>query len=527
MGGGILQLVARGYEDLYLTSEPQITFFKLVYRRHTNFTIEPIPHLFQTNKPTFGDTVSCVISRNADLVGSVQLVVKLPKINLFSDPRSKFAWVRKVGFALIKSVEVVINGRVIDKHYGEWLNLWAELTGDLVGNKSDGFNKMIGNVPDNYNFSSSKESYLLYIPLQFWFCRNSGNAIPIINLQYSDIKINVEFETAENCYMLGPSHYIKCYDDIVNFKPYEYIEQTINGITNAGIFIDYDIERRNLYYYKLTNNKLIGMPIPEDTNPEDIDISQLSSSNGIQYQIIGKTSQYTTYPEISSKSITYTSRGTEAIVNNLNFEQCFLLIDYYYLDEDERYRFSQSKFDYLIEQVYTTPNVIIDNIHWNPKIITENPCKLQVWVSQLAEIYNSKDYFNYSDSYQRKLFNSENYDVRLGYPIGKSLISNETILYNGNERITKRPQNYFSDIQSYQYTKYDLSPGINFYSYSLYPFMAQPSGTANTSQFDNIQIAMDFTSTVKPTHKAFFRCYCVCYNILRFVNGLAGLVFIK
>lgn len=536
MGGGLLQLVALGYENLYLTDNPQITFFKVVYRRHTNFSIEPIQHKFQS-EPTFGDRVSCVISRNADLAGNMYIVVKLPAVGNFTDNKNKFAWVRRIGFALIKQVEIEINGRVIDRHYAEWLNIWAELTGDLTSNNKDKFNNMIGNIPELYDFTDSKQSYQLWIPLYFWFCRGSGNAIPIVSLQYSDIKINVEFEEAKNCYLLGPSHFIKCQDDLVSFTKNEYLEQTINGITNSGIFLDFDPVTKYLYYYQLTG-KFISY-LSNDTNEtnesDDIDeedyinnnFINLLKSNETEYKILGKSSGYSTYVEVGSSATTYTTLLSSTIIRNINFDSAFIVVDYYYLDEDERYKFAQAKHDYIIEQLFYTPSTILDNISHDVLITVDNPCKLMVWITQLASNYTSKDYFNYTDTYQRKLFSSDMYDVKIGDPVGSSLIKEETILFNGMPRLSMRTSDYFDKIQIYQHTNYDISTGINMYSFGLYPLMTQPSGTCNMSQISDLTVSMKLTSKINERNKALFRAYCLTYGVLRIINGLAAPIFIK
>ena len=145
MGGGLIQLAAYGKEDMFLTTDPQITFFKMIYRRYTNFSKEEIPKNFAT-EANFGRNVNCTIDKVGDLVGNIYIVVKLPKVVLPSTGRTTFAWVRKVGFALIKSVSVIISGHQIDKHYGDWLNVWAELTGEFSGPQKRGYRKMIGDV---------------------------------------------------------------------------------------------------------------------------------------------------------------------------------------------------------------------------------------------------------------------------------------------------------------------------------------------------------------------------------------------
>jgi len=524
MTGSILQLVAKGYEDLYLTGSPQITFFKMVYRRHTNFTSETIPQYF-INQPNFGTRSTCIIGKDADLIGEMHLAITLPKINKITDQRVKFAWIKKIGFGMIKSIDIEINGKIINRHYGEFMNLWAELTGKIKGNQQRGYNKMIGNIPELTEFTSEKESYTLYIPLQFWFCVNPGMALPCVSLLHSDIKINVEFNDVEKCFKLTPTHYIKCRDDIVNFEPYEYIEQVIDGDVRSGIFIDYDVATKRLYYYKISENKFSSIPVSSDfqTSNNEIVSATLTSTLGVKYLILGKSSKYTTYPEFNNFTVTYPT----VKLKNLNIVSCFILVNYYFLDEDERIKFSKSSHDYLIEQLYLTPEIQITNSNFNAKIISENPCKIMIWVVQMLYNKKSKDYFNYTDSYQNKMFSNEFYDDDLTEPIGQNIIKNETILINGNPRLSNRSYNYFADMQPYLHCETDIQKGIQMYSYSNSPFITQPSGTLNTSQVANIEIKLELNTSININNPAVFRGYSVCENILRISNGLAGLVFVK
>lgn len=189
MGGGLMQLVAYGAQDIYLTGNPQITFFKVVYRRHTNFSMESIEQTFN-GSPDFGKKVTVTVSRNGDLITKVYLQTDIPDVTAGA---SGFAWVEELGHFLVKSVEVEIGGQRIDKHYGTWLSIWSSLT--LPSGKTDGYNNMIGNTSDMYNHSTSgtHSGKRLYVPLQFWFCRNAGLALPLIALQYHEVKFNIEF----------------------------------------------------------------------------------------------------------------------------------------------------------------------------------------------------------------------------------------------------------------------------------------------------------------------------------------------
>jgi len=183
-----MQLVAYGAQDIYLTGNPQITFFKVVYRRHTNFAIESIEQTFN-GTVDFGRKVSCTVSRNGDLIHKVYLQVDLPA---FDDGSNTFGWVPSVGHALIDEVSVEIGGQTIDKHYGEWLQIWNELT--QTAEKEAGYDEMIGNTSALTTVdANAKPATTLYVPLQFWFCRNPGLALPLIALQYHEVKFNITF----------------------------------------------------------------------------------------------------------------------------------------------------------------------------------------------------------------------------------------------------------------------------------------------------------------------------------------------
>jgi hypothetical protein len=189
MGGGLLQLVAYGAQDVYLTGNPQITFFKVVYRRHTNFAIEAIQQTFN-GTPNFGNRVTCQISRNGDLIHRMYLSV----VNYYSGEEV----CPYFGLRLINYVEIEIGGQKIDKHYSHWMYVWNELS--LPASKKEAYKKMVGANDKLATLGTDADTGAnLYIPLEFWFCRNVGLALPLIALQYHEVKINILFETKENC----------------------------------------------------------------------------------------------------------------------------------------------------------------------------------------------------------------------------------------------------------------------------------------------------------------------------------------
>jgi len=208
MGGGLLQLVAYGAQDVYLTGNPQITFFKVVYRRHTNFAMEAIEQT-PTGNNSLGSRISVQITRNGDLINRIYFngVIKN------SDTAKAYALVPNFGQKLLKTVEIEIGGQRIDKHYSEWLYIWNELT--LSPGKKEGYRSMVG--ADKFNRCiklAANSSYELYVPLEFWFCRNVGLALPLIALQYHEVKINIEYEAAMNMFDIKDFNYTNEDDNI-------------------------------------------------------------------------------------------------------------------------------------------------------------------------------------------------------------------------------------------------------------------------------------------------------------------------
>ena len=244
MGGGLLQLVAYGAQDVYLTGNPQITFFKVVYRRHTNFAIEAIQQT-ASGSNTLGSRATYQITRNGDLIHRVYFHGKLRNTGATS---KKIALVPNVGQKLLKTVELEIGGQRIDKHYSEWLYIWNELS--LPYGKREGYYKMIGANKENCcTLLPSTKSYELYVPLEFWFCRNVGLALPLIALQYHEVKINIEYESVTNLCDISDKNYCAENDRVggeANGTGYSNTELTLDEPTLwvDYIFLDTDERRR-------------------------------------------------------------------------------------------------------------------------------------------------------------------------------------------------------------------------------------------------------------------------------------------
>lgn len=234
MGGGLLQLVAYGAQDAYLSGNPQITFWKGLFKRHTNFAMEPF-RINLTGQANWGVKHSATLPRHADLLYSTYLEVVLPAT------ASGYRWLSgpvgdRLGYAMIKYVELEIGGQQIDRLYGEWLYLWDILTFDA--NQSGKAAYMVGKGLDTtsspgtcVNGRQSRPT-VLYIPLSFFYTRNPGAALPLIALQYHEVKINIQWNTQE----------------FITYNPQGgVVSSTVPAPAQAALYVDYiylDVEER-------------------------------------------------------------------------------------------------------------------------------------------------------------------------------------------------------------------------------------------------------------------------------------------
>lgn len=228
MAGGLMQLVAYGAQDVFLTGTPEITFWKVSYRRHTNFAMESIEQTF-SGQADFGRRVTCTISRNGDLAYRTYLQVTLPQIDQNLNPSASTSagtgvyarWLDYIGEQLIAQVEVEIGGQRIDRQYGDWMHIWNQVT--LTSEQQKGYYKMIGNTTQltyitDPNFADvtgpcsattgpsqvcaprkTLPETTLYIPLLFWFSRNPGLALPLVALKSVGQK-SIQPKAPEPCF---------------------------------------------------------------------------------------------------------------------------------------------------------------------------------------------------------------------------------------------------------------------------------------------------------------------------------------
>ena len=482
MGGGLLELVAHGVQDIYLIGNPQITFFKIVYKRHTNFSMESIRATFD-GTADFGNTIVVSIPRSGDLVHTMMLEVDVPAIasTTTSGDSATLSYVNSLGHALIDYVELEIGGQKIDKHYGEWMEIWTQLSYNEA--KQNAYDLIlpranIDTTPNNTIAGASATT--VYIPLQFWFCRNIGLALPLVALQYHEVKLFIRFNSFNKVHTYGGAQTFT-------------IEQSGTTVTKSsgrsgGDFVAADVNKTLTYKDGSTTTV---SSLTSTTIIEVADSKTISSSNKEEIFITPSNTLSATY------SIT----------------DVRLYIDYIFLDSYERKKFAEMKHRYLIEQIqYNDGDSIADSATNKSLELTFNlPVKALYWVSQLDNTVITKhnDRFNFSGMLNR----SETLDD----PISKAVLK-----FNGIDRFEERKGPYFRLIQPFQKHTRVSKLYIYMYSFCLNPEAHQPSGACNFSKINSAHLNLTFKSNIGASS---VRVYALTYNVLRIFSGMGSVAF--
>jgi len=233
-GGGRIQLIYVGKEDNFLTGNPKVSFFKYIYRRHTNFTIESIRMFFNGN-PDFGQRFSVTIPRFGDLLGPCFLIVDLPALTLLNG--QSIGYTNSIGNALIEEMKILIGETEIDKHDGIWEYIWNNMT--VSDDKKDAYNSMVGQFNANPIFTFNGP-YRLHIPLTFWFNKNPGQFLPLLALQYHQIQIQFKFRKLEDLfYSTNIYNTLNCDPCNQNCKPDCDYKVNAVSLPNVELWGDY------------------------------------------------------------------------------------------------------------------------------------------------------------------------------------------------------------------------------------------------------------------------------------------------
>ena len=486
MVNGQVQLVAYGEQDIYLTSKPEITFFHATYQRYSNFSYESIPQFFNLT-PNFGNKVSVVLSKNGDMMGKIYLYVELPAIPAtFNGVSVLSAWNKKIGFALINYIEFEIGGRVIDRQYGDWMNIWFELT------KIRYIEHIIGNRPEMYTLTAGKPSYTLWIPLLFGFCRQTL-PLPLISMYHSDVKINVQFNPLNECLIYGPTTSITVSNNVVNYQFGEIIQQTQANTIVYNKYISFNPTTQTLNYIRINNSA---------------SFLATSGSNG---PIIGVDSNYST--NVTGTEVAFISRSTTlSFLNNLTLTASHLYVDYFFLGDQEKLRFSRASLEILFEYIQYDTERVLYNAANQIKLGFIHPTKELFFRVQPQYLVTGglRDILNYTDGV---------------LTTSKTLIQQAALLLNGKDRVSMRPTNYFELLEVFRGHTNSPQPGVLVFSFAFAPEDYQPSGACNFSRVDDIVLQLILSKSVSYTNPALVRVYGSSYNVLKIENGRARVVF--
>jgi hypothetical protein len=498
-----MQLVAYGAQDVYLTGNPQITFWKVTYRRHTNFAMESIEQTFN-GQADFGRRVQCTISRNGDLAYRTYLQVTLPEVG--QTDASNARWLDYPGEQLVSMVEVEIGGQRIDRQYGDWMHIWNQLT--MTSEQEAGYHKMVGQTTQLTYITDAAfvdvdgpctsngvaqvcaprnalPETTLYVPLQFWFCRNPGLALPLIALQYHEVKINIELRPLDECLW------------------------AVNDLQTAA--------KASAAY----NKSLVAASLYVDYVFLDTDERRRMAQNPHEYLI--EQLQFTGDESVGSSS--------NKIKLNFN-HPCKELVWVVQKDANVDYcgsfgpnqtalagAYGAQPFNYS-DAIDVLPNALhaFSGSNAMSNVVTAG----NVFAEADAVDATNNDYSVVSDAGSFVMA-----ETALNMHCwGVNPVVTAKLQLNGQDRFSEREGTYFDQVQPFQHHTRAPDAGINVYSFGLRPEEHQPSGTCNFSRIDNATLQMVLSNnTVSSTNTAKVRVYATNYNVLRVMSGMGGLAY--
>jgi len=508
-----MQLVAYGAQDIYLSGNPQITFFKVVYRRHTNFAVESIE---QTHSGTAaaGSKISVTVSRNGDLLSQVWLVTTGASSETITPEQA---------FRQIDNVEVEIGGQVIDKQYGHWMQIWTDLT-----NPSDKTSLLDTCVGDT---DGSKGSY---VPLQFWFCRNPGLALPLIALQYHEVKLNITFASTT-------SRLTKC------------------AVWCDYVFLDTDERRR---FAQVSHEYLIeqvqysnALSIKGTTTQKELRFNHPVKELVWTVRKGASIQEYTT--TVPTANLTSTDIEVDTALLQLNGHDRFKRREGKYFTAVQRYHHHSGSSDSMhrpaivagvsvSNKATTAASKQITVVNANHSYVFESPTLVTLSIPLVADlggqlithfgpIGSASDptvitIAGYSTSpyYIASRVGTDTFSV---YPTTDGTfnpLTGEITLKSAATALTfftTSAADAVAVVGAIVVTPVAIAADNSIphvYSFALKPEEHQPSGTCNFSRIDNAVLNMEHATVTAP---ATLKVYAVNYNVLRIMSGMGGLAY--
>lgn len=474
-----MQLVAYGAQDLYLTGSPEITFFKSIYKRHTNYSLEAIEQTFN-GQVGFGKRVSCTISRNGDLITNMYLEVVMEADGATWFPVE----------ALVKEVELEIGGQKIDRHYSDWFRIYDELF--RAGTQKNAYFRMT-NFPNEDQIVGTPIKRRLYLPLIFFFNKEPGMALPLIALQFHEVKVHFTFATIAEI------------DGISS-----------NTDLDATLYCDYvylDSEERKKM--ASSNHEMLIEQL-QFTGNESVTLG----ANKVQKNIRLNFNHPVKY-------LAWVVRGDKhGIYNN----------SHAFPWTEELNSVQEVSEDMLDEEA--TKNILTAKYGWSASDVDAAIASLQM--GQPMTLANG----NLATDAQKKQFIMNRQFLFTGE--GSYIDDTYAPMYsaklqlNGHDRFSERKGSFFNQVQPYQCCRTLPAGGIYMYSFALDPSKHQPTGTANFSRIDNATLQLTFKG-LKDEYKNAknieseeftvnnrynlrdIKVFAVNYNVLRIMSGMGGL----
>jgi len=573
-----MQLVAYGAQDVYLSGNPQITFFKVVYRRHTNFSVEPIQQTWN-GAADFGRTVTCNINRNGDLITNMYVAVKLNAAAKAAGVN--WGYVRRLGHAMVESCKVEIGGSKIDEHYGDWLNVWYELT--HKSGQERGYAKMIGDINELTNIDNTAlKAYQMYVPLQFWFNRNNGLALPLIALQYHDVRVTLKFRDFSGC---------------VNYAGTSASSAPSGTglMSDSYLLIDYvylDSEERKRFA-QASHEYLIEQL--QFTGSESLTAAtakyRLNFNHPCKYLVwvphlerhvtrqnwIAWAAGSTTWKEASDRFAKILYLGTRFTVNvtlpsagaagtvTVRKTGAAALGD---LIETDTIATPNALVTALLAKVEVKLNIkaaapanlanlggdantesapVVGTVvagSTNSDLLNEVLNNMVIVRNDLnfEDLSNTVSQLTVANGVNSAVANLASLNVVDHFNYGNFVNGSDNPVYsaklqlNGHDRFQDRDGNYFNYVQPYQHFSNTPADGVNVYSFALKAEDHQPTGTCNFSRIDNatlqIQVGLynntstNYTSNwLGSSQSSFVNIYTQNYNVLRVMSGMAGTAY--
>jgi len=549
MPGGLLQLAISGAEDSFLVSNPQISFFKSVYRKYTRFSIETIKEIpnLRTLQETSETNITIKVPRNGDLLKNAYLTFTLPEIYSGANYTGSgtnsnvynFQWIENIGFNIIKEASLKIGDSIIDTLYGEFMHVYSELHHSI--SEKENINELIGHVPEMYDPANSNGQVNTY---------GSANKYPHIVGETQYNRFNVNANVIDNTDFLA---FTNKFPSILSRKikvPLMFWFTKNSGAALPLIALQYHETRLDLTLRKI--NDLFTVL--------DANANNSSSSGGMRVKPNSSYTHTTIVNFLSDSS--FVTDTTAAIgsrkFNAFNIDTAFEF-EYIFLDEAERKRFALFDHEYLITQHkqrdVSSHYALSDSSKELNITGIKNPIKYLVVVPKRSDAVKINQHNNYTSwlydnipPYSYEYTNAEMfYDLDSSAYLfynnnsnasqeseanftatnfRKNLIEKMRIKFNGMNRTQENDHMFYQKQQPLQYFKKKPKDGIYLYSFSVDPKNDQPSGACNFSHIESVSFDCTFN---QPPSSSFYTInvnfYFVNYNILKITSGMGGLVF--